>query len=112
MQGIRTRHGHLDLRSKNGKTSWNAIEFALLAFTIIYIQFLFVEVCNLQKWFTERATLPDQNQTFFDAWFPTGEEHIPVETVETHPRPDSNISTNSCNYNKPVCDSWGYMNMK
>ena len=32
MQGIRTRHGHLDLRSKNGKTSWNAIEFALLAF--------------------------------------------------------------------------------
>jgi len=49
MQGIRTRHGHLDLRSKNGKTSWNAIEFALLAFTIIYIQFLFVEVCNLQK---------------------------------------------------------------
>ena len=103
MQGIRTRHGHLDLRSKNGKTSWNAIEFALLAFTFIYIQFLFVDVCNLQKRQIPNEQLyPTKTKRFFNARFPSGEEHIPVET---HPTPDSNISTNSCNYNKPVCDS-------
>ena len=104
MQGIRTRHGHLDLRSKNGKTSWNAIEFALLAFN-----FFLWKCVTFKSDIPNGRLYPTKTKRFFDAWFPTGEEHIPVET---DPRPDSNISTNSCNYNKPVCDSWGYMNMK
>ena len=36
MQGIRPRHGHLDLCRKNGKTAWNAFELGIAGICKIF----------------------------------------------------------------------------
>ena len=36
MQGIKPRHGHLDLSRKKGKTSWNAFELGFAGITVSF----------------------------------------------------------------------------
>ena len=61
MQGIRPRHGHLDLSRKNGKTSWNAFELGFAGINVFFWKFV-----TLKRKKTERATVPGQTATFRD----------------------------------------------
>ena len=115
MQGIRLRHGQLDLSHKNEKTHWTAFELNRFCWNLLCF---FPELCNSQKEKRSGRLSPDQTATFSRPngdftrpkpgaaflmhCFPLGQEHIPVQP---HPRPIARA--NSCNCNTPVYDSWG-----
>jgi len=101
MQGIRPRHGHLDLCRKNWKTAWNAFELGIAGICKVFSSpgNVYITISKDKNGTGDLtrpmgATLPLMHD------FPLGHPSK-VKFKHVHAR------TNLCNCNKPVCDSSG-----
>ena len=89
MQGIWPKHGHFDLSSKNGKTSWNVFQlfFAVWKFATPKRQNGAGDFWRPKGGFS-RPKGDLKQSTFLMRHFQLGPEHVPVEA---HPRQNSNM---------------------